>query len=235
MREDYWTNSKTNTELGVTGPLGSPRAWLRRAFDTISLDDMVFQPGALTPYEISVGAVWYRPCQLPESGNHRTLYRFFDIATPADLQRNIKRENLYPAIGIAAAVPINQVMAWIAQAKNSGATYTWWKTPSDKSVRASVVRPQRRQLDHNEVYKLLDAGLTRSEIAAKLEYPVNNIDYVFKKWEKGLHLVDRKPFLNVDEIFAAHRSGVSVREISEIHNTSPAYVYRMLGRYRQNA
>jgi len=230
MREDYWTNTKTNTTLGVTGPLGSPRAWLRRAFDAVSIDDVAFQPGALTPTEISVAAVWYRPVQsLPDFGNHRALYRFFDIASPEDLQRNVRREQLYPAIGVAVAVPISEVVQWVKTARASGATYTWWKTPVNKAVRARSTKPQRRQLDHTAVYAMLDQGMTVMAIAEQLDFPRNNIHYVAAKWKKGLHLEPRRPFLNVDTIIQQRREGVPVKELARIHNSSPAYIYRLLG------
>jgi hypothetical protein len=228
MLEDRWTNSKTNTVLGVTGPLGSPRAWLRRAFDAVSLDDTAFQPGALTPYEISVGAVWYRPVVLPDQGCHRVLYRFFDISNPEDLQRNIKRTHLLPAIGIAAAVPMNEIMAWIAQAKNSGAAYTWWKKPEDKSVRVVSNRPVRRQVDHTKIYKLLDAGVSKAEIAQRLDYPVHNIDYVFKKWEQSIPLKDRPAWAIRNDMIEDYRAGMTMPELVQKHKKSPAYIYKIV-------
>lgn len=231
MREDYWTNTKTNTQLGVTGPLGSPRAWLRRAFNTVSLDDIAFQPGALTPYEISVSAVWYRPAQLPET-EHRALYRFFDIPSAEDMQKTRKSSPQVPAIGIAAAVPMNEVLAWIAQAKAAGAAYTWWKTPSDKSPRAVVEIPRRRQLDHAEVYRLLDQGLSRKEIADRLGYPEPNVYYVSKKWAKGIPVDTRSVWASRPEMIEDFRSGIPVSLLAAKYKKSPSYIHKVVKAYR---
>ena len=232
MREDFWTNSKTNTQQGVTGPLGSPRAWLRRAFNAVSLDDIAFQPGAITPYEISVGAIWYRPAQLPDQGNYRALYRFFNVAAPEDIQRNIKRQHLLPVIGIAAAVPMHEVVPWIAQARASGAAYTWWKTPSDKSVRAVTETSTRRQLDHAHVYQLLDSGLTKKEIAQRLNYPTNNLDYIIRKWKKGIPIISRPAWACRAEMIEDFRAGMPITQLVEKHKKSPAYIHKIVKAYR---
>ena len=232
MREDRWTNSKTNTELGVTGPLGSPRAWLRRAFDAASLDDIAFQPGALTPHEISVGAVWYKPCTLPVTNDYRTLYRYFDIPAVTEIHKNIKQEPLLPAIGVAMAVPVDQIVAWIKLARESGAAYTWWKTPENKSLRVADVRPKKNQLDHAKIYELLDQGMTRREIAQLLNYPPNNVDYVVKKWTNGIPLSRQQPWANKMEMVQDFLAGTPVSVLAEQYKKSPAYIHKVVKAHR---
>ena len=228
MKEDSWTNCQTMATLGVTGPLGSPRAWLRRAFDATSLDDTVFHPNSLTPYEISVAGIWYKPCTLPLADGHRTLYRYFDIPTLTELHRNIRRQTSMPAIGVAVAVPMNHVMSWIKTARASGAALTWWKTPENKSHRATNPRPARNQLDHARIYQLLDQGLTRGDIAQQLNYPLNNVDYVIKKWEKEIPLTNQQTWANKVEMIEDFRSGIPVSLLAAKYKKSPSYIHKVV-------
>lgn len=231
MQEDVWTNTKTKAEYGVTGPLGSPRSWLRRALDAQSLDDTTFQPGSLTQYEISVAGIWYQKpdgYSLPITGMHRELFRWFDIPEPERMVR-FNKKNLVPAIGICAAVPMHEVMHWLKVYEAHGAAYTWWKRPTNQAMRAVGEGLRvRRKLDHHAVYRMLDAGMKASEIAVKLDFPVPNIDYVVKKWRAGEQLKPHKPHLDKVAVLEACRAGVPVKDIAVHHNTSPAYIYRLL-------
>lgn len=232
MRENYWTNSKTNTELGITGPLGSPGAWLRRAYNVASLDDTTFLEGSITPSEISIAGIWYRPAELPNTENHRALYRFFSMVAPEHITRPLDHPQ-WPAIGVAVAVPYHQVLLWQRKFRDSGATYIWWKTPTDRSPR---IKPRsekaRRQLDHSAVYAMLEQGMRPGEIAKKMDFPPPNIDYVAKKWRAGVTVESRRPFLNVDKILADKRAGVPVKELAVVYETTPAYIYRLLGQVK---
>lgn len=232
MKEDSWTNCHAMGTLGVTGPLGSPRAWLRRAFDATSLDDTVFQHNSLTPYEISVAGIWYKPCTLPLAGEHRTLYRYFDVPSAAELHRNIRRETLLPVIGVAAAVPMDQIMSWIKTARASGAAFTWWKTPEDKSQRDTNLRSARNQLDHAKIYQLLDQGLTRNQIALQLNYPRNNVDYVARKWENEIPLTKQQTWANKIEMIEDFRSGIPVILLAEKYKKSPSYIHKVIKAHR---
>lgn len=231
MQQDIWTNTTTNTTAGVTGPLGSPRAWLRRALNLANVDDATFHETSITPYEISVAGIWYLPAaDLPETGKHRELIRWFDAPAVEYMQRTQNRV-LYPVIGIAAAVPMHEVMFWLKTYRDAGAAYTWWKTPENKSARAAdndSGKPKRRQLDHAAVYALLDEGMRLIDISKKLDIPTQNIDYIARKWRAGLPLIDRQAFTNQSALIAGRRNGLSVTELSVQYNVSEAYIYNIL-------
>lgn len=231
MRQDYWTNTTTGTEMGNTGPLGSPRGWLRRAYCVSSLDDHPFQAGAITPYEISVGGVWYRPCSIPDT-SYRTLYRFFDIPTPEYIAKHINTADRItaPAIGVAVCAPVKDLLKVLKLFKDSGAAYTWWKTPENKSIRASFDAKPRRTLDHAVVYELLEQGLSIAEIARKLDFPSHNIDYVAKKWRAGAPLSHREPYADKRALLTDYANGLVVPELVEKYKKSPAYIYALIKR-----
>lgn len=185
MKQDVWTNTKTLVESGVNGPLGSPRAWFRRALDTHNIDAVTFQDGSLTPHEISVAGIWYRPCSVPITGMYRELFRFFEIPEAHNISRPSHLVPGVRAIGMCAAVPMSEIVKWVKIYKDHGATFTWWKKPEDRSPRvAKSVVSERRRTDHTEVFKLLDLGRTRNQISEILGLPKPNIDYIVKKWEK---------------------------------------------------
>lgn len=231
MQQDIWTNTKTSTTSGVTGPFGSPRGWLRRALNEANLDFTTFHETSITPYEISVAGIWYLPATgLPETGNHRELIRWFDAPTPEHLHRAHNRL-LLPAIGIAAAVPMPEIMFWLKTYRDAGAAYTWWKTPENKSARASdndSGKPKRRQLDHSAVYNLLESGMRLIDISKKLDIPTSNIDYIARKWRASKPLIDRQAFTNQAALIAERRSGVPVSQLAIQYNVSEAYIYSVL-------
>lgn len=235
MQQDIWTNTITSTTYGITGPLGSPRGWLRRALNVANLDDTTFHETSITPPEISVAGIWYRPAVgLPETGAHRELIRWFEVPDPENMTRS-NTKNMVPAIGIAAAVPMHEVLFWIKEYKKSGAAYTWWKTPANKSARVSdSEKPKRRQLDHAAIYEMLELGLTTYEIAKRLDIPGPNIDYVKKKWLRGDVIGERKAALDVGAIRSDIHDGVSAVEVAAKYNTSESYVYRMMRGIRKD-
>jgi len=227
MQQDTWTNTTTNTTAGVTGPLGSPRAWLRRALDVTNIDDATFHATSITPYEISVAGIWYLPATNLPYSEHRELIRWFDAPDPEHMVRTANRV-MYPVIGIAAAVPMHEVMSYIKTYRSAGAAYTWWKTPENKSVRAVAEKPRRRQLDHAKVYAMLDAGMRAIDISKELDFPTPNIDYVVKKWRNGVPLINRKRFCKQDELITAYRSGLPVSKVADKFEVSEAYIYNLL-------
>ena len=231
MKQDTWVDTASGAEYGTTGALGSPRAWLRRALDVAFLDDTTFKETSITPHEISVAGVWYKKPEgygIPVTGEHRELFRWFDIPSPQQMHRPRNRVPLVPAIGLCAAVPMDQVLHWIRVYKDHGAAYVWWHTPQNRAVRARDVRPQRRQLNHSQVYDMLDAGMKPIDIGRALNFPTPNIDYVAKKWRQGIALKDRPAFLDKDRLFEQSRAGVPVSELSRLFGVSPAYIYNLL-------
>jgi hypothetical protein len=181
MKQDRWINTKTQVELGTNGALGSPRAWFRRALDSTNVADMTFEPGSLTGHEISVAGIWYRPCSVPITGMHRELFRFFKVPKPELIVRAAHLVPVMPVIGLCAAVPMHEVMQWIQIYKAHGAAFTWWNAPQDIAVRTAK-SVNRRRTDHEQVFALLDAGLTRIAISEQLDLPLPNLDYIAKKW-----------------------------------------------------
>lgn len=183
MKQDRWTNTRTLVEYGTNGALGSPRSWIRRALDSTNVADMTFEPGSLTPHEISVAGIWYRPCSVPITGMYRELFRFFKIPKPELIVRATHLVPVVPVIGMCAAVPMDEVVKWVQIYKNHGAAFTWWNAPQDVAVRAAKA-VNRRRTDHEQVFRLLDAGLTRTAICEQLDLPMPNLDYIVKKWER---------------------------------------------------
>ena len=233
MKQDTWVDTHTKIEYGTTGALGSPRAWLRRALNVAFLDETTFRAGSMTPHEISVAGIWYQTPDgygLPVTGMHRELFRWFEIPEAHQMHRPRNRVRLVPAIGLCAAVPMDQVLHWLDVYREHGAAFTWWHTPSDRAVRVKEERPKRRQLDHNRVYDMLDSGMKPIEIGRALDFPTPNIDYVAKKWRAGIPLRERKSFVDQEELFEASRKGASVPELSERFNVSPAYIYSILNK-----
>lgn len=236
MKQDTWTHSTTRAEYGVTGAIGSPRAWLRRALDTVSLDDNAFQPSSITPTEISVAGVWYKKPTgygIPATGTHRELFRWFQLPPPEKMMRARSSVPQVPVIGVAAAVPMHQVMAWIKTYRDSGAEYTWWSTPApatDRTVSDTGAKPARRIMDHSVIYGLLDSGLSTTQIAHQLKMPRENIHYVVKKWSLGLKLNPdpARPPIDVAAMLADYRGGATVSALAVKYQTTPAYVYKVL-------
>jgi len=236
MKQDTWTHTATRAEYGITGALGSPRAWIRRALDAASLDDAVFQPTSLTPSEISVAGIWYKTPEgygLPVTGQHRELFRWFEIPEPQNIMKPRARTAVVPVIGLCAAVPMHEVQHWIKIYQAHGAVFTWWNTPVNRAMRAanpSAGKQPRRQLDHAVVYSMLDAGKTCAEIAQHLNFPKENIYYVIKKWSAGLPLYEKwsKPRIDAAAMISDYLAGASPRELADKYTTAVAYVYKIL-------
>lgn len=182
MNQDRWTHTTTRAMFGTTSTLGSPRGWLRRAFDSASVDFTTFQPGSLTPSEISVAGIWYRPCSIPITGMHRELYRWFEIPEAHQMRRPARSVPGVPAIGMCAAVPMHEVMHWLKVYADHGATFVWWKVPSDNHIRASVTPSGRRRVDYEKVFEMLNAGMTKTALCETLDLTTQNADYAIKKW-----------------------------------------------------
>jgi hypothetical protein len=169
---------------------------------------------------------------------HRELFRWFEVPEPEKMMRPKSMPTLVPVIGLCAAVPMHEVMHWLKVYQAHGATYTWWNTPKDSSQRAvvtDVAKPARRQLDHAEVYRMLDAGLARNQIAEQLCFPKENIDYVVKKWRAGLPLYEKwaKPRIDAAALFKEYSAGASPKELADKYTTALAYVYRLIGREKE--
>ena len=182
MKEDRWTHTATRAMYGTTSTLGSPRGWLRRAFDSASIDFTTFQAGSITPTEISVAGIWYRPCSIPITGMHRELYRYFEIPEARLMRRPARTVPCVPVIGMCATVPMSEVLHWVRVYQEHGATFTWWKRPADTALRASDKSSERRKLDYEKVFRLLNSGMTRKALCEELDLSTQHADYAIKKW-----------------------------------------------------
>jgi len=242
MNKDYWTNTQTQVEYGVNGVLGSPRAWLRRALESQHADDTAFQPGSITPLSISVGGIWYRPLSgvLPDLP-HPQLYRFFSIPTPDRIlaSRTKNNLNLVRAIGIAAAVPPHEILQVTRLYRQAGAAFVWWSWPETAAQAAANPLGSSRtrsRLDHNEVYRRLDLGQNRKQIAQDLGVPTNNIDYVVTKWRarnNGAEVAPTpRPRIDAPALVQDYASGMRAVELALKYNTTEAYVYKLIKQQR---
>ena len=185
MNQDRWTHTTTRAMYGTTSTLGSPRGWLRRAFDSASVDFTTFQPGSLTPTEISVAGIWYKQPDgygLPVTGMHRELFRWFEIPEAHQIRRAGSGAPSVPVIGLCAAVPMHEVMRWLKVYADHGATFVWWKPPVDNHIRVSDTVTSRRRVDYEQVFKLLDSGMTKKALCNTLDLSTQNGDYAIKKW-----------------------------------------------------
>lgn len=182
MKENYWVNSLSNTELSVHCPAGSPRAWLLKAVGSAN-GDLYIMPGSLHPKSIAVAGLWEREgAQLPDTGNNKTLYRFFDIPEKLNTKMHPKYNKKIPHIGMCVSVPADEILAWVRAFKQSGCKWLWWAVP-DAEPEPEPVRSNRyKRIDHMEIYAKLDKGLNITEIAKEYDVPINTIRYVWQKW-----------------------------------------------------
>lgn len=225
QNEDYWTNTKTGTMVGVQGSLGSPRAWVRRAYNLHSIEDSAYQPGSLIPTEISVAGVWYRPVtQLPRTDPHRELFRYYNVVAPEHLIRAGKHPT-YPVIGVAAAVPLAEVWHWLRHYQSMGAALTWWKTPEARVIAEGKTFNKSRKLDHAEIYAKLDSGRSVPEIATALDVPRQNIDYIARKWRTGEPVAHSS--IRNHELLNAYHAGVPLEELSLTYKLKPEYIKKL--------
>lgn len=178
MNRDIWINTRTGVEISSTARLGNPRAWLKRAWDAdnkeLELHETTHEPG-----EYSIGAVWYRPAELPHFDCDHII-RWFEA--PAENNMWKRDPELIPVVGYAFVIPTANVMDTIKELKALNAAWLWWdfqRTPAERKVgglRKSV------KLDHNEIYELLSSGYSIAAIARRFDTSGSAVGYVAKKW-----------------------------------------------------
>jgi DNA-binding CsgD family transcriptional regulator len=238
MRENYWVNSLTNTELSVHSPAGSPRAWLLKAVGSPN-GELYVMPGSLHPKTIAVAGLWKRDnAQLPDTGNNKTLYRFFDIPEKLTSKTHPKYNKKVPYIGMCVAVPAHEILTWIRAFKASGCVWLWWATPTaeEQLNHEEAVRLDRyRRLDHAEIFQLFDQGRTYQQLAKELNIQLPTIRYIHKKWE-----ANQKPGKSfaplsseqVDNIHADLLEGIlTQQQIADRYNTTRATVNKWAQRF----
>jgi hypothetical protein len=185
VRENFWVNSLTNTELSVHCPAGSPRAWLLRAVGS-SNGELYIMNGSMHPKSIAVAGLWLKEgARLPDTGNNKTLYRFFDVPEKLNSKMHPKYNKKVPHIGMCVSVPADEILVWIRAFKQSGCKWLWWAMPeADPGPEEKPTRMNRyKRMDHNEIYAKLDQGMELAAIARDYDVPINTIRYVWQKWK----------------------------------------------------
>lgn len=236
MKENMWTDTATHRTVAINSRLGSPRAWLRKALDAPNLLDVSFEAGSLTPQEITVGAIWYRPHSVPDIAQH-CLWRFFDIPAHSQIWTTRKNEQEVGAIGVAISVKFNEIMPTVVALQRSGAAFTWWARPDTRPVAIAQVR-RRTKIDHDEVIDLIKQGKTRTEIAYILDINANNVDYIKKKFEKDpdYRIVPsknpaREKYLDQDAFIRDYENNISMQQLTVKYKVSPSHLYNILKRH----
>lgn len=231
MNINQWTHTKTNTTLSNTTQLGSPRAWLNRAVETRQ-QDLNIETSSLRPEQISVGGVWIRPCVLPPLGNYPALYRFFETGTEPNARGEPQR-----VIGIAAAVPVNQMLETVKRFRESGAVWTWFNTPSHVALREVLSKHGNpiKRVDHSRAYDLFDQGFSQQEVAERLDANLPNIYHIYKKWKNNYPATpqyqQKIPTPERGAIARMLREGKTVAEVAHSFKVSPITVYKIRDAY----
>jgi len=223
MRENYWANANDTAEMPINKNPGSPRMWLARVHGVASTQLEDARPHFRT---ISVAGVWPAGTTLPEIEEH-AIYRYFELHG----QR---------VVGMAVCAPTKKMLWYVNEFRRSGALWTWYHTPE------TVAEPKNKpadngntHLDHEQLYRLFDAGMTPTQVARELGLALPSVGYVSKKWRDG------KPAkkvrgrttgarqLNKLEIITDLRAGMTVSEVSLKFDCSRQSVYNIISAYRE--
>lgn len=187
MNRDTWTNTRTGVELGSAVKWGNPRSWLKRAWDAHN-KELELHPTTHEPGKYTVGAIWYRPAQLPHF-DYDHLIRWFEAPTENTIHK--RDPKLVAAVGYGFVVPSSQIMPVLEELRQLGANWIWWDFSRDSNERKiGSLRPLVK-LDHKEIFKLLDEGRTQGEISRIFNTSSAAIGYVAKKWRGEKVLRDK--------------------------------------------
>lgn len=232
MNLDRWTDPQTNRQIGNTTMIGSPRGWVYRSMDNNSQDN--YRERKTHPGGITIGGIWYRPCQLPDLGSYYSIIRYFELpANWAGTGRSCHQ--LLPVIGIGSAVPIDEMMTMYRRYQESGAAWVWASMPNiPKSAvdgkSAKTTSGTRAKLDHQEIYQLFDAGATVRDVCDRYDTHRNSIEYVYTKWRNQQPAVLARRHLDREAIAEDLRSGMDVQEIANKYETSRTSIYSIRNR-----
>lgn len=227
-KENCWIHVKTNVITGVNKPPGSPRMWVNRALDLASTE---IGQGVVRPKNISVAAVWLRPCNTIELP-YTSLVRFFKY-TPNARKYSRNKPESYKAIGIAWEVPFEQIFPVMKLLKESGAEMVWWYRPIPEKEKPKTLAELGvcTRLDHAEIYKLFDQGKTVLEVSRIFDAQPNTVRYVYKKWKlkkppEHMHF-GRKP-LNRDSVLEDLRlNELTMQQIADKHGCTRHTVHKI--------
>lgn len=241
MRENFWINTNTNVEVGINTSAGSPRAWLMRAVgQNCTANELDLVPGSLHPKLITVAGLWRRGKQLPDTGNNKTLFRFFDLPENLGARkvgRKTEDSETITYIGMCSAVPEHEILMWIRAFKKTGADWTWWAYPEEahfKDPNKIDGRPKNKKLDHELLYERFEQGAQNISLALEFDVDATAIAYVRKKWMQGKpakstdnRLTDQE----LEEMFTEIRAGKkTLTEIADDFKVARATVSKWAGR-----
>ena len=225
-KENTWINTKTQVTTGVNKTPGSPRMWPNRAFDTGG--SIEASQSILRPKHLSVAAIWLRPCVTIDFP-YTSLIRFFDMQIN-QRTRWVPKPPTTPAIGIAWCVPYDDIFQVVRTLSFSGAHLIWWCTPDAEKEppRTMIELGLRSRLDHAELYKMFDQGLTPMAVAIELNLMVATVRYVHRKWLQGKpsqHVNTGRKQIDHSAVMDDYRTDLAIKDIAIKHNCTPATVH----------
>lgn len=245
MELNHWTNTKNNTVIGLNTQFGSPRSWISRSFDQkLALDapNMKSQ-SSLDFREVTCGAIFYRPCRLPDFGDQRVLYRFFSVSKGYNGVGGGRAKDYdvpVPVIGVALAVPVKDFLSYQQWLKGAGAEWIWFAMPHElpkkREVPQDFVPRKNFTYDHKAIYEMLERGMRVIQIVDYLGPGAQQaaVSYIKSRWEKGYEPSGhhrRKEPLNHPEIVSDFKSGMSALAVADKHRTTKSSVYNILDKY----
>jgi DNA-binding CsgD family transcriptional regulator len=170
-----------------------------------------------------VAGVWPQGHALPEVELH-TIYRYFDFMGQ-------------PSIAMAVCVPVELMFPMIRQFRDSGATHIWFKTPGSVTPRKTIEPGKINDvLDHADIYRQFETGLSAVEIATRTGHTIRSVEYVHKKWRDGKpaqRFRGRQGGQVVDQaqVIQHLQSGMTVAEVVTRLGCSQKSVYNIRKKY----
>ena len=241
MELDKWVNTKSGVTAAGNGPLGSIRGWINRAYDMKFQKDYASLKNSCTIdfREATVGAIFRRPCKLPDFGDQRVMYRFFYIPkgyNGAGGGRLKDYDEPQAVIGVVLAVDPKDFLKYDRALRAAGAEWVYFTMPQEIPKLVSVDNGRRYfQYNHEEIYGMLERGMRVTEIVERLGPGAQQaaVSYIKARWLKG-HPPNGRPakkMLDRVSIMEDHNAGLSAMQIADKHNTTKQSVYSVLKKY----
>lgn len=144
-------------------------------------EDLTITPGELNPREINLAALYLHKHSLPDLP-YPALYKLFRFRPPA---RQVSAGT--PAVGIAWAVPedqITQIQNFIADTEPHA---TWWNPAQQRCLVEEFPGVMiNNKMNHAALFKYFDLGHKSRAIAETLGLDKAALHYVYKKWKNNL-------------------------------------------------
>jgi hypothetical protein len=175
------------------------------------------------PKTITVAGIWPRTAKIPEI-KHHTIFRYFEF-------------NDQPCIGVAACVPVNEILRVLDLYRASGASHVWYHMPGKTEKAASTATVGQGGHDHAELYTRFESGEKPYNIAAAMNVHVRSIEYVYNKWKAGkpaIILKGRKRTgpLDHEAIMEDIRLGIPPTEVAKKYDCTRMMIYNITKRYK---